>query len=572
MGAGMCLHRLCRSVLVLLSLVVMGSGWLQAQAPGAFVRRWLHAGETSAVIYWQLESIEKSARSYVEYGLTAAYGQQTALSGEARLAQFHRLTGLNRNSTYHYRMVNVSAGQESRSEDLTLSTADIADAIHIPAEVSGPPYVLNQPNRHYVLTQNISATGSAIQINGAGVNLDLDGHTVTFGTSSSSMVFGVSLSGQGAVTVKNGHIVQGTPNGYYSAAIGSSQGGYARVISGISTSVHGLESYPVKLLNQNGVDLHHNNIISSVSEIVDRHSPGNDIVRLTQSGAGTNSIHDNLVTEGIHKGITVTGSGPVSEVSYNDIRHHSRYVNGYALKCESASVHIHHNRVTSIGRGIHITQPSVTVNDNYLNLTGHGDLDRPQGSSDPWEIIRVELHGIKFEGPAVTGSRVYNNFVRIIQPLPDAQWDYVPATPLNITATNPNGMNEVYDNTFIALTEYPASQHGGYGNAGHWACPLYFVGMTAGASQSGNHAVYMHNNTFQSNDCFVGAASGTPNMTIRIENNSFQLLTPPPLTTNRVDFYNIGSYLTGIIEAGGNTFGEVDQLAPAAPGSLRRVD
>jgi hypothetical protein len=173
--------------------------------------------------------------------------------------------------------------------------------------------------------------------------------------------------------------------------------------------------------------------------------------------------------------------------------------------------------------------------------------DMPQGSGN-WLERRVELHGIKFEGDGVVNSRVFNNYVRIIQHLPDDEWDYVPATPLNIACYDANAMNEVFDNTIIALTEYSETQHGPYGESGQWAASIYFVGMDSGAASGDNYSVYIHDNEFTSNDLFVASGSA-PNMTIRIENNTFTLADDPPPTTDRTDFRNIGAELEAAIEA-----------------------
>ena len=95
-------------VACLFALLQCGS--LQA-AIGNFERTWAYASETSAVIYWQLGDIASSANSFVEYGESRNLGQETKHTTTPRWSQFHRLTGLDPNTTYYYRMVVVdSAG------------------------------------------------------------------------------------------------------------------------------------------------------------------------------------------------------------------------------------------------------------------------------------------------------------------------------------------------------------------------------------------------------------------------------------------------------------------------------
>ena len=52
------------------------------------------------------------------------------------------------------------------------------------------------------------------------------------------------------------------------------------------------------------------------------------------------------------------------------------------------------------------------------------------------------------------------------------KWGYIPATPLNIACYDPNAMNGIHDNTFVALTHYQQTRHGAYGDSGQWASSI----------------------------------------------------------------------------------------------------
>ncbi|MFC1717966.1 hypothetical protein ACFL6S_30170 [Candidatus Poribacteria bacterium] len=338
---------------------------------------------------------------------------------------------------------------------------------------------------------------------------------------------------------------------------------------------------------------------------------------------GNIHVHDNILTEGCHIGICLSGEGPNVEVDHNDIRHHQQYVNGYAIAASCAGADIHHNKVTSCGRSVHLTREGIRFHDNYLDTYGHQQLsDMPQGAR-PFKHQQVELHGIKFEGSKVRNCQVYSNFMRITQKLshdsdgkgvpedkvtsgvyvrsmatsiatdkltddsqnweadrwkgyfvkyapnlPPAQvmgndaktlsaefqsaspgeytiymkWEYVPATPLNIACYDPNAMNEVHDNVFVALTEYSKTGHGVYGDSGQWASAMHFVGMNRGAAEQGKYSISIRDNQFISNDLF--ASSGRPvNMTVQIEGNVFTLSSELPPTEKREDFRRIGDLL-----------------------------
>ncbi len=514
---------------------------------------WIHLGETSALIYWQTGQIEAAATSHVEYGSSQTYGDQTPATTEPRWAQLHRITDLTAGQTYHFRMVMQLHDSQQISEDHTFTTLSLSDAIRIPGELAGPPYQLQQDNALYLLTQDISAGGTAIEVTGDDVTLELDGHSLTYGTSSGEQVFGIKVTSATRAVIGNGHIIQGDAAGDYSSGVESRWREAPLEVFGITTEVHRPNGYPARLFGSGrDAEFHHNHFQSAVTELESRHYPGNDLLRITASGPNVR-VHHNLLTEGCHRAITVSGDGQGVEVAYNDIRHHALYVNGYALGCGVDAMDVHHNRVTSTGRGVHLTGDGIQLHHNHLDIKGHMTLSDLPAGSRPFKERMIELHGIKFEGTGVRNAKVYDNTMRIIQLLPDADWEYVPATPLNIACYDPDASNEVYDNTFIALTQYQETRHGGYGDSGQWASAIYLVGMDHGEASAGQHSIHVHDNTFISNDLFV-SASTVVNMTVRIENNTFVLADDPPPTSSHTPFRNIGQPLEEAITSGGNTF------------------
>jgi len=114
-------------------------------------------------------------------------------------------------------------------------------------------------------------------------------------------------------------------------------------------------------------------------------------------------------------------------------------------------------------------------------------------------------------------------------------------------------MNEIYESTFVALTQYRKTRHGGYGDSGQWASALYFVGIRSGPAGPDKFAAYIHDSRFVSNDLFVGS-DGPVNMTVRVEKNTFTLAADPPPTEGHQPFWKIGPELEAAITAGGNRF------------------
>lgn len=520
-----------------------------------FQRQWVYVSETSAVVYWQLHDIRREALSYVEYGATRDVPERTLATTEPRWAHLHRLKGLETGTLCYYRMVVVDpkTRAETRGELLALTPQKRVGAIRIPQEVKGPPFTLDKPGATYILTQDVTADGNAFILTGADVTLDLGGHTVVFGNNTAEQVSGILARNTGKAIICNGHVAQGAKCKDYSTAVESRWRAEPTEVFGISTDVHLPNAYPVKFLGKAAnVRIHHNLLVSRVTELESRHYPGNDLLRLDIAG-GNIEVNDNLLTEGCHIGIRLAGEGPNVEVHHNDIRHHQRYVNGYALACSCPGLKVHHNRVTSMGRGAHLTAEGIEFRDNYLDLAGHQDLDDMPARSRPFKSISVELHGIKFEGAKVKNCTVTGNYCRIIQKLPDAQWRYVPATPLNIGCYDPHAMNEIAGNTFVALTEHRKTRHGGYGDSGEWAAAAYFVGMDKGPAEPGKWSAWLHDNRFVSNDLFV-ASQAPVNMTVRVEKNTFLLATEPPPTDTHAPFWRLGPALEAAAKAGGNVF------------------
>jgi len=605
----------------------------------AFQKRWTYISETSAVVYWQLSDISFSANSYMEYGETEQLGSVTEMTKRPRWSHLHRLKNLEPGSNYYCRMVNVDPETNERtvSEIIKVSPEKKNNVIRIPADIKGTaPYILNEKGAYYILTQDITADGTAFEIAAEGVTLDLDGHNVTFGNNSPEQVYGVRFADPGNTKLCNGIIIQGRKSRDYSAAVTSLEREAKTEISGISTDVHLRNAFPLIMTHANGVDVHHNHFYSRVTELESRHYPGNALIRI-YSYDGDIHIHNNLLSEGCHWGINVRvtgGSAKNIEVDNNDICHHMQYVNGYAISPGSGAI-VHHNKITSAGRAVHLTGEGTQFYDNYIDISGHQDLCDLPANTRPFYHRLIELHGIKFEGASAKNCKIFNNFVKIIQyPPVDSQgagdpedkmvngiylrsvassldnnkladtaqnwekdrwcsyyvkydkdlpaalikgnsatelygdfgktkpseyaiymkWEYVPPTPLNLACYDPNGMNEIFNNTFIGITMFAKTRNGTeYGDAGEWATAIMLIGMTRGTADPGKYSAWLHDNKFYSNDLFFNSGSDV-NMTIRMENNTFELLKEPFATERNSRIYRVGEVFEKQIRESRNIF------------------
>ena len=622
------------SVLVL----VISALALSAQEKEAFTRPWSYVSESSALIYWQLDDISSSALSLVEYGKTKELGSRTALSEKPRWAHLHSLVGLEPGASYFYRRVSIDpeSGDRRVGELLSFRTEYKENAIRIPGDLPGTsPYVLDQKGATYILTEDIVAKGTAIEIAAEGITLDLDGHTVVFGDDSPEQVYGVRFADPGNTTLCNGSIVQGKRSRDYSTAVSSLDRPVPTEIFGISTDVHLPNAFPFLLTHANAVHIHHNRIYSRVTEIECRHYPGNALLRVYTYG-GDIHIHDNLLTEGCHWGINVrisSRSAKNIEIDHNDIQHHQQYVNGYALSPSDGAL-VHHNKITSSGRGVHLTGDGTHFYANYIDTKGHQQLSDLPARTRPFHHRLIELHGIKFEGSNSRNCRIHDNFVRITQILPvdsdgkgdprdkaengvylrseataleEGQltdpsqnwetdrwrfyyvkyhpdlpparitgnnehtlfgdfkavdpgqytlymiWEYVPPTPLNLACYDPNGMNEIYNNTFIGVTHYREVWHGDYGDTGDWATAVMLIAMDKGPADAGKYSAWVHDNQFYSNDLFFNSGWEI-NMTLKFENNTFTLLKDPFAIKRENRIYDVGEWFENQIRNSPNTF------------------
>ncbi|MCK5463549.1 MAG: hypothetical protein KAI95_11050, partial [Bacteroidales bacterium] len=132
-------------------------------------------------------------------------------------------------------------------------------------------------------------------------------------------------------------------------------------------------------------------------------------------------------------------------------------------------------------------------------------------------------------------------------------WEYVPPTPLNLACYDPNGMNEIYDNTFIGITHYKEVWHGDYGNTGDWATAIMMIGMDRGPADPGKYTAYVHDNQFFSNDLFFNSGWEV-DMTIKLENNTFTLLKEPFAIDRESRIFDVGESFEKEVRASKNTF------------------
>ena len=375
---------------------------------------WVHESENSAAVGFQTNL---PAITRVEYGTTTSYGSLTEPTDRYYFNHLHYVRDLAPNTTYHYRLVATDErGNVERTSDRTFQTGDIAGAIHIPGDIAGPPYILNQSGATYVLTEDVVAQQRAFTLRATNIILDLNGHTVTYdeGTpalsgaswsaylQSEESTFGII--GQYGVSGKilNGTVRQGQTNSQGTIGFGFNpllvepNGDRNFEVAGM-TLEYGGHSVGGMILRGGDNYAHHNVVLDRGTGIDNRHQ-GLPAICSNRDGG---DIRYNLVKRTRHQGIVIPGSCYANEV-YVD----SWATNSYGIMPLPNTV-IEGNFVmgtgyhnVGIGWGVNEDSDFLTIRDNLVFLQG----DVPTSRSDEYDS-HASVNGMRL---TQYGGETYN--------------------------------------------------------------------------------------------------------------------------------------------------------------------
>ncbi|KPJ56408.1 MAG: hypothetical protein AMS16_02490 [Planctomycetes bacterium DG_58] len=416
-------------VLVVVCAAGASTVWAGATGPGTVTQEWTYVSENSAIVYWQTEN---PATSTVEYGPTPAYGRRTPVTGlppreffkglfdRPYHTQFHRITGLEPDKTYHYRMVSTGTdGTQTRSVDKTFSTRTIPGTIHVPDDVAqGPPYVLNKARAAYVLTKDIEADGTAIRIDGSGITLDLNGHTIVYGNAVGE-AYGVRTVewNKRNIKVLNGIIRQGRANGRGCHPVRAREV-YDMEVAGLEITYGGPDCHGIFWWEGRDQNVHHNVVFDTGTHITNRHS-GLDAIHTGgtaySTGPGTvppgvlrcHTSSHNLVKRARHRGINAG-----ADCAFNELYLDSWDTNAFGIR---GGFNIHHNRIFGTGympEGIgsrwgETVEPK-RIHHNYIEMVGRKITGRSREYGDQCHLsgIRVTPYRFRQENFDITGNTI----------------------------------------------------------------------------------------------------------------------------------------------------------------------
>jgi len=384
---------------------------------------WRHISETSATIAWETNL---PAKGHIEYGETTGYGAKTTPEERPFYLHIHRLKGLKRNATYHYRTVSVDErGNRVTSPDATFTTKTVEGAIRIPDDVKGPPFDLNKTGATYLVTKDIICPTSAFNVTARNITLDLGGHTVTYNDDAdakeevkggyiryardSIVGIRVAYSGRPLKLVTNGEIRQG--RGAASGGAGGMRaaplcGGTYAEVAGLTLRYHGPQ---VSGAVGGSSEFHHNVIIDLGTKIINRHSG------CAASRAPAPKMHHNLVRRCRHRGFDARSG---SDFHNNEIYCDSWDTNAAGVMYyNKQNVTCHDNRF--FGRGYHFIGVAVVskgcknvdVRNNLIHLVAQ----KPNVRSREYGAMS-NMNGLRFTpyGADADDIRFRNNVIVII--------------------------------------------------------------------------------------------------------------------------------------------------------------
>jgi len=376
---------------------------------------WRHVSERSACVAWQTSL---PATTFVEYGPTKDCGQVTDEPERPLFTHVHTLRGLEPGAAVHYRLVCIDTeGHRHPGPLKTLTTPRLADAIRIPGDLAGPPYVLDKPNATYLVTEDIAADGTAIFIAASGITLDLGGHTVTYdgkrdtANQGACGVRGHKSRGIGlrGVKVVNGTIRQGKGGSstrklwdtLYNPLFLSKP--VELELAGLTLDYGGEQVVGIALLLRGErIDVHHNVIVDRGTTIFNRHV-GIDALFFH---AAHSACHHNLIERTRHRGIHASSDSAFHD---NEVYIDSHATNSYGIMLygrDQRNVTIRGNRIFGtgyhpIGIGSYQGCCGVRVEANYIRMQAASPEGRWRGGQgggdDPNQLHPV--NGIRLQSP-----------------------------------------------------------------------------------------------------------------------------------------------------------------------------
>jgi hypothetical protein len=309
----------------------------------------------------------------------------------------------------------------------------------------------------YVLEQDVSSPGTCFSVQADGITLDLNGHTVTYGTETgTAAVFGIlgvacwdpdfgaknPCGGSfNDFTVFGGTITQGEGAAPFSHGIRLGQGrGDGLTVHDVTFTVHAESSIPIYTTTVGTHAAAYNNTINNnVTVIQNRHQEQGQSIKFADSAElpGPAAIYGNHIIGGAQGGILSVVHG--SKIYENVVSQKGTYTNDFGIYAWSDAGEVFNNTVTPIlGRGIQIAGGSngAQVHDNNVVVIEQRDNQEYEGCQ------MGGAFGIQFDDVPRNGTAFRNTVI--------ARADQCAAQALRVTDSRKGSRNRSHDNTYSA--------------------------------------------------------------------------------------------------------------------------
>lgn len=343
---------------------------------------WLHASERSAVV-----AVETSERTRA----TLAFDQtgdspRSIEDSELHYIHIFFLDDLEPDTEYKFHIAAEDRrGEKADSGTLSLKTRSMPEAIRIPEQLSGPPYILDQAGASYLLTEDLTTPATGLQIAASDITLDLGGHRVTYDAEHQGLedgeatrpAFGILVSdGCTNVRIFNGSILQGAGQDQGTeGTIGFNpiflSGAGPVEIAGVHCIYAGTQLSGI-FCRESGPDvrIHHNVVEDQGRLIVNRHQMCSAIRLGSQEGG---AILNNLVKRARQSALG--NAGARAEIAHNELNIDSHSINSFGIGVKDDSI-VHHNRIFGCGDnvvGMATTGgcKNIQLYENYIWLQAH---------------------------------------------------------------------------------------------------------------------------------------------------------------------------------------------------------
>jgi len=374
------------------------------------------------------------------------------------------------------------------------------------AAVGSGPYYLDVAGETYVLTEDIETPGTALVFAAGNITLELNQHTVTYGTVSNGYRYGVAVpppyphsaprwsesditvwENADGSTIKNGTIEQGAGEGADCASI-IARSQEDITVQDLNISMIGDDTFAIVIVEFEDITVSGNTIRDLTNVVSNRHA-GRAAIDIVSAHDGDIEVFNNIIHNCRQWGVRVsrrnaaTVSGRIHD---NEIYANTIVTNGYGIGIRGDRMEAFGNTIQATnGRGIHISNcDGALVHDNDIDVV---EVNIP-------EYNKLSAHGIKLE--KCTNAEIYENYV-VSRGFAVDSSNVCNGSALNFTVDE-NSNNYVHDNIFVA-------RHlgGDYFDPSTYQLHASAIEVVQIENNSGLRIV---NNTFVTNDRFFTAS------------------------------------------------------------------